>query len=216
MDIRQRKNLILLNHPLLKHKITLLRSKDTGTVLFRELVKEIAIMEGYEALNDLPLHEVDVVTPIEKAREPAIASDGLCFVPVLRAGLGMVEGFLTLVPTAQVGQIGLRRDEKSHKPIEYLCKLPASIGKTRVYVLDPMLATGGSAIKAVSLLKERGATDIRFVSIIAAPEGVASLLDKEPDVKLYVGALDRELNGNAYICPGLGDAGDRLFGTDKE
>lgn len=215
MDLSQCKNLKLVDHPLLKHKVTLLRKKETGTALFRELVREISIMEGYEAMRELPLVDMEITTPLEKAVEPAIKEDSLCFVPILRAGLGMVEGFLRLAPTASVGQIGLRRDEKTHQPIEYLCKLPSDLSKKKVYVLDPMLATGGSALKAVELLRERGAKDISFVSIIGAPEGVSLFLKSNPDVRLYLAALDRELNSSCYICPGLGDAGDRLFGTEK-
>jgi uracil phosphoribosyltransferase len=209
------KNVIILNHPLLQHKITLLRDENTGTNEFRQLVKEIAVMEGYEALRDLPTELVRVKTPIEVAEEPMISGKKLCFVPILRAGLGMVEGMLELVPSAKVGHIGLYRDEVTHKPHEYYCKLPFELEKRDIFVLDPMLATGGSAIDAVSLLKKKGAKNITFICIIGAPEGVTAFTKAFPNVKLYVGAMDRCLNANAYICPGLGDAGDRIFGTVK-
>jgi uracil phosphoribosyltransferase len=215
MDLRQYKNVTLLNHPLLKHKITIIRDKNTGTMQFRQLVKEISVLEGYEVLRDLPLEEVEVETPIEKTMQPTISGKKLCFVPILRAGLGMVDGFLELVPTAKVGHIGLYRDEKTKEPVEYFCKLPSSLGERTVYLLDPMLATGGSAIDAVKQLKKHGATKIIFVCIIAAPEGVKAFCEQNPDIPLYIGALDRCLNKNSYICPGLGDAGDRIFGTLK-
>lgn len=215
MEIKDMKNVILLDHPLLKHKITLLRDKTTGTNEFRRLVKEIAVLEGYEALRHLKTELIEVETPIEKAMEPRISGKKLCFVPILRAGLGMVEGMLDLVPSAKVGHIGLYRDEVTHEPHEYYCKLPYSISDREIYVLDPMLATGGSACDAIKLLKEKGAKNITFICIIAAPEGVKTFHDKYPDIPLYVGALDRCLNESAYICPGLGDAGDRIFGTVK-
>lgn len=213
MDISQYKNAIVLNHPLLKHKITLLRERATGTKEFRTLVKEIAMMEGYEALRHLPTELVEIETPIEKTMQPVISGKKLCFVPILRAGLGMVEGMLELVPSAKVGHIGMYRDETTHEPHEYFCKLPHDVEKREVYLLDPMLATGGSAIDAVKLLKARGVKNIHFICIIAAPEGVKAFSEVYPDVPLYIGALDRQLNENAYICPGLGDAGDRIFGT---
>jgi uracil phosphoribosyltransferase len=215
MDLRQYKNVTLLNHPLLKHKITIIRDKNTGTMQFRQLVKEISVLEGYEVLRDLPLEEIEVETPIEKTMQPTISGKKLCFVPILRAGLGMVDGFLELVPTAKVGHIGLYRNEKTKEPVEYFCKLPSSLNERTVYLLDPMLATGGSAIDAVKQLKKHGAEKIIFVCIIAAPEGVKAFCEKNPDIPLYIGALDRCLNENSYICPGLGDAGDRIFGTLK-
>lgn len=215
MEITNIPNVILLDHPLLKHKITLLRKKETGTNEFRRLVKEIAVLEGYEALRGLKTELVEVETPIETAKEPVISGKKLCFVPILRAGLGMVDGMLELVPSAKVGHIGLYRDETTHEPHEYFCKLPGNIEDREVFVLDPMLATGGSAKDAIKLLKERGARKITFICIIAAPEGVRVFHEAYPDIPLYIGALDRCLNENAYICPGLGDAGDRIFGTLK-
>lgn len=215
MEITDTPNVILLDHPLLKHKITLLRKKETGTNEFRRLVKEIAVLEGYEALRGLKTELIEVETPIETAKEPVISGKKLCFVPILRAGLGMVDGMLELVPSAKVGHIGLYRDETTHEPHEYFCKLPGNIEDRKVFVLDPMLATGGSAKDAIKLLKERGARKITFICIIAAPEGVRVFHEAYPDIPLYIGALDRCLNENAYICPGLGDAGDRIFGTLK-
>ena len=215
MDISMYKNVVLLDHPLLKHKITQLRDKTTGTNQFRLLVKEIAILEGYEALRDIPTHEIEIETPIEVTSQPVVSRKKLCFVPILRAGLGMADGMLELVPGATCGHIGLYRDEQTKEPVEYYCKLPSDIAEKDIYVIDPMLATGGSAIDAVKMLKKHGAQNITFICIIAAPEGVKAFSEKYPDIKLYVGALDRELNENAYICPGLGDCGDRTFGTVK-
>lgn len=213
MDISKYKNVTVLNHPLLNHKITLLRKKETGTKDFRTLVKEIALMEGYEALRNVPTKLVEIETPIEKSMQPVISGKKLCFAPILRAGLGMVEGMLELVPSAKIGHIGMYRDEKTHEPHEYFCKMPHDVENRDVYILDPMLATGGSAVDAVKLLKARGVKNIHFICIIAAPEGVDAFCKVYPDVDLYIGALDRQLNENAYICPGLGDAGDRIFGT---
>lgn len=213
MDISKYKNVTVLNHPLLSHKITLLRKKETGTKDFRTLVKEIALMEGYEALRKVPTKLVEIETPIEKSMQTVISGKKLCFAPILRAGLGMVEGMLELVPSAKIGHIGMYRDEKTHEPHEYFCKMPHDVENRDVYVLDPMLATGGSAVDAVKLLKARGVKNIHFICIIAAPEGVDAFCKVYPDVDLYIGALDRQLNENAYICPGLGDAGDRIFGT---
>ncbi|MCI6215539.1 MAG: uracil phosphoribosyltransferase [Mollicutes bacterium] len=213
MDISKYKNVTVLNHPLLSHKITLLRKKETGTKDFRTLVKEIALMEGYEALRNVPTKLVEIETPIEKSMQPVISGKKLCFAPILRAGLGMVEGMLELVPSAKIGHIGMYRDEKTHEPHEYFCKMPHDVENRDVYILDPMLATGGSAVDAVKLLKARGVKNIHFICIIAAPEGVDAFCKVYPDVDLYIGALDRQLNEKAYICPGLGDAGDRIFGT---
>ncbi len=213
MDISQYKNVILLDHPLLKHKISILRDKKTPVSQFRQLVKEIAVMEGFEALKDVKTSLVEIETPIEKTMQPMIEGSKLCFVPILRAGLGMVDGFVELVPTAKVGHIGLYRDEVTHEPHEYYCKLPEHLEDKEVYLIDPMLATGGSGIDAVKLLKQHGAKHLHFVCIIAAPEGVEAFEKEFPDIPLIVGALDRQLNENAYICPGLGDAGDRIFGT---
>jgi len=208
-----RDNIVILNHPLIQHKISRLRDKKTGTNEFRALVEEIAMLMGFEALSDLPTEMVEVETPIEKCMTPVIAGRKLAVVPILRAGLGMVEGLLDLVPTAKVGHIGLYRDEVTHEPHEYYCKLPHPIEERTIVVTDPMLATGGSAVAAVDFIKERGGKKIKFLCIIAAPEGLERLSAAHPDVQIYVGHLDRELNENAYICPGLGDAGDRIFGT---
>ena len=203
-----------MNHPLIQHKITRLRDKHTGTSEFRKIVEEIAILMGYEALRDLPLEDVEIETPIEKCKSPVISGRKLAVVPVLRAGLGMVNGITTLVPTAKIGHIGLYRDPETHKPHEYYCKLPESIGERLVVMVDPMLATGGSAVVAVDFIKQRGGKNIKCLFIIAAPEGLKALQEAHPDVEIYVGHLDRELNEAAYICPGLGDAGDRIFGTE--
>ena len=213
MEIKDYPNVTLLNHPLLKHKISILRDEKTPTSEFRQVVKEIAMMEGYEALKDVETKEVLIKTPIEETKQPVVEGKKLCFVPILRAGMGMVDGFTALVPTARVGHIGLYRDEVTHEPHEYYCKLPNNLEEKQIYVLDPMLATGGSAIDAVKLLKQHGAKHLHFVCIIAAPEGVQAFCEAYPDIPLTVGALDRQLNENAYICPGLGDAGDRIFGT---
>ena len=213
MEIKDYPNVTLLNHPLLKHKISILRDEKTPTSEFRQVVKEIAMMEGYEALKDVETKEVLIKTPIEETKQPVVEGKKLCFVPILRAGMGMVDGFTALVPTARVGHIGLYRDEVTHEPHEYYCKLPNNLEEKQIYVLDPMLATGGSAIDAIKLLKQHGAKHLHFVCIIAAPEGVKAFCEAYPDIPLTVGALDRQLNENAYICPGLGDAGDRIFGT---
>lgn len=202
-----------MTHPLIKHKITMLRKETTGTNEFRKIVEEIAILMGYEALSDLPTRDVLVKSPIEESMQPEIDGKKLAVVPILRAGLGMVNGILALVPSAKVGHIGLYRDPETHEPHEYYCKLPENIDQRQIVVVDPMLATGGSAIAAVDFIKQRGGTKIKFMSVIAAPEGVSALMQAHPDIQLYVGCLDRCLNENAYICPGLGDAGDRIFGT---
>ena len=200
-------------HPLVQHKISRLRDKNTGTNEFRALVEEIAMLMGYEALNDLPTEDVQVKTPLETCMTEVIAGRKLAIVPILRAGLGMVDGILNLVPASKVGHIGLYRDEKTHAPVEYYCKLPKPIEERIIVVTDPMLATGGSAIDAISQIKKHGGRKIKFMCIIAAPEGLKALEKAHPDVQIYVGHLDRELNEDAYICPGLGDAGDRIFGT---
>lgn len=206
-------NVIEMTHPLIKHKISRLRDKNTGTAEFRALVEEIAMLMGYEALKDLPTENVEIETPIEKCQSPVIAGKNLAIVPILRAGLGMVNGLSALVPTAKIGHIGLYRDEETHEPHEYYCKLPDHIDERLVVVTDPMLATGGSAIAAVDFIKQRGGKNIKFMAIIGAPVGIEKLMDAHPDITLYIGNIDRELNENAYICPGLGDAGDRIFGT---
>ncbi|HIX13847.1 MAG TPA: uracil phosphoribosyltransferase [Candidatus Anaerofilum faecale] len=204
---------MILDHPLVQHKISLLRSKRTGTKEFRDLVGEIATLMCYEATRDLPTEEVEIETPIAIARTRMLSGRKLAFVPILRAGLGMVDGMLTLVPAAKVGHIGLYRNEKTLEPVEYYCKLPEDIGERDVIVLDPMLATGGSACDAITLIKKRGARSIKFLCLIAAPEGVARLQETHPDVEIYIAAMDEKLNENGYIVPGLGDAGDRIFGT---
>ncbi len=212
-DIQKLKNVTILNHPLISHKIAILRSVDTSTKEFRELVEEISTLLTYEAFKDAPTQEVEVQTPLEKCTQQIVAENSIAIVPVLRAGLGMVSGVHTLFPTAKVGHIGMYRDEETLVPKEYYCKLPDGIENKRVIVLDPMLATGGSACAAIKLLKEKGCKDIRQMSIIAAPEGIMKIAAEHPDVKVFVAVLDRCLNENGYILPGLGDAGDRLFGT---
>lgn len=206
-------NVTIFDHPLIQHKISILRDKRTGTNEFRALIEEIAMLMGYEALRDLPLKDVKIETPIETCMTPMIAGKKLAVVPILRAGLGMVNGILALVPSAKVGHIGLYRDEITHEPHEYYCKLPSPIEQRTIVVTDPMLATGGSAVAAVDFIKQYGGRNIKFMAIIAAPEGLERLHKAHPDIQIYVGHLDRELNENAYICPGLGDAGDRIFGT---
>lgn len=206
-------NVIESTHPLIQHKISILRNKNTGTNEFRRLVDEIGMLMAYEALKDLPTQLVEIETPIETCMSPMLCGRKLVIVPILRAGLGMSSGILTLVPSAKVGHIGLYRDEETHEPHEYFCKLPPSISERLILVTDPMLATGGSAVSAVDLIKKKGGKNIKFVSLIAAPEGVKRLHEAHPDIQIYVGHIDRELNENAYICPGLGDAGDRIFGT---
>ena len=206
-------NVTIFEHPLIQHKISILRDKRTGTNEFRQLVDEIAMLEGFVALSDLPVEDVEVETPIETCMTPMIAGRKLAVVPILRAGLGMVSGILALVPSAKVGHIGMYRDEETHEPQEYYCNLPHPIAERTIVVCDPMLATGGSAIDAINQIKKHGGKNIKFMCIIAAPEGLERLHREHPDIQIYVGALDRQLNENAYICPGLGDAGDRIFGT---
>lgn len=206
-------NVTILDHPLIKHKISLLRNKKTGTNEFRTIIEEIAMLMGYEALRDLPTEDVEIETPIERCMTPMIAGRKLAVVPILRAGLGMVGGILALTPSAKVGHIGLCRNEETHEPEEYYCKLPTPIEERVIVVTDPMLATGGSAVAAINFIKQHGGKKIKFMSIIAAPEGIDRLMAAHPDIQLYVGQLDRCLNEDAYICPGLGDAGDRIFGT---
>ncbi len=203
----------VMTHPLIQHKISMMRDYRTGTNEFRKLTEEVATLMGYEALRDLPLEDVEVTTPIETCSTPMISGKKLAIVPILRAGLGMVGGILALVPSAKVGHIGLYRDHETHEPHEYYCKLPDPIELRTIVVLDPMLATGGSAVAAVDFIKQHGGRKIKFMCIIAAPEGLKRLQEAHPDIQIYVGHLDRELNSDAYICPGLGDAGDRIFGT---
>lgn len=212
-NLNNMENVFVLNHPLIQHKISLLRDENTGTSEFRKLIEEIAMLMGYEALSDLPMEEVEIKTPIETCMTPVIAGKKLAIVPILRAGLGMVNGIQALVPTAKVGHIGLYRDPETHEPHEYYCKLPEPIEQRTIVVLDPMLATGGSAAEAVTFIKQHGGVNIKFMCIIAAPEGVKRLREAHPDIQIYIGHLDRCLNDHAYICPGLGDAGDRIFGT---
>ena len=204
---------MIVEHPLLQHKISLLRNKQTGTKEFRDLVGEIATLLCYEATRDLPLEEVEIETPITMAKTKVLAGRKLALVPILRAGMGMLDGMLTLLPAAKVGFIGLYRDEETLQPVEYFCKLPQDIAERDVLVLDPMLATGGSASAAITFLKQRGCHNIRLVNLIAAPEGIARVQKDHPDVNIYVAACDEKLNEHGYIVPGLGDAGDRLFGT---
>lgn len=204
---------LIMDHPLIQHKLTFLRDKHTGSKEFRALVSEIATLICYEATRDLPLKEVETETPMVKATTKVIAGRKLAFVPILRAGLGMVEGVLTLVPAAKVGHIGLYRDHKTLQPVEYYSKLPSDLPERDVIVLDPMLATGGSAVDAISIIKRSHPKSIKFMCIIAAPEGIKVLTEAHPDVQVYCAAVDEKLNENGYILPGLGDAGDRIFGT---
>lgn len=203
----------IMTHPLIKHKIGIIRRKETGNRDFRELVSEIASLMCYEATKDLPLEKVEIETPICKTVVEEIRGKKLAIVPILRAGLGMVDGMLDMIPAAKVGHVGMQRDEETHEPVEYYFKIPDDISQREVFVVDPMLATGGSAVDAISMLKKRGAKKIIFMCIIAAPEGVERLKSEHPDVNIYIGALDEKLNENKYIVPGLGDAGDRIFGT---
>lgn len=203
----------VFDHPLIQHKLAIMRDKETSTKDFRELVREIATLMAYEATRDLPLEEVEVETPICKATMKMLAGESLAIIPILRAGLGMVDGFLSLVPNARVGHIGMFRDPETKQPVEYYCKLPEDIDKRHLFVVDPMLATGGSASAAISLLKEKGAKKITLMCLISAPEGIAVIEEDHPDVDIFVAAKDSHLNEHAYIVPGLGDAGDRLYGT---
>ena len=205
--------LTVVDHPMVQHKLAILRDRETSSKQFRELVREIALFEGYEATRDFPLREVSVETPVATTSCCAIEGKKVAVVPILRAGLGMVEGILDLVPAARVGHIGLFRDPETHEPHTYYCKLPADVDQRTCLLVDPMLATGGSAVAAIRYLREAGVKDVRLLCIIAAPEGVARILEADPDVQLYVAAVDDRLNDQAYIVPGLGDAGDRIFGT---
>lgn len=206
-------NVNVMTHPLIQHKVTLIRSVETGTKDFRQLLEEIALLMGYEITRDLPLEDVEVQTPLVKAIGKQIAGKKLGIVPILRAGLGMVNGLLELMPMAKVGHVGMYRDPETLQPVEYYCKLPSDLAERRIIVTDPMLATGGSAAAAISLLKEKGAKDIQLMCLVAAPEGVEVVNKAHPDVRIYVAALDEKLNDHGYILPGLGDAGDRIFGT---
>ena len=203
----------VIDHPLIVHKLSIMRNKKTGSKDFRELLNEIAMLMGYELTRDLPLEDIVIETPVSKMTAKKISGKKLAIVPILRAGLGMVDGLQTLVPVAKVGHIGLYRDPDTHKPVEYYCKLPLDIEERTVILVDPMLATGGSAVDALTMLKNKGCKDIRFMCLVAAPEGVKKVQEDHPDVDIFAAALDEKLNDHAYIVPGLGDAGDRIFGT---
>ena len=202
-----------LNHPLIEHKLAILRDKNTGTKEFRELIEEIASVLCYEAMKDAKLKKTIIETPLEKYETGKLDEDKYAFVPILRAGMGMLDGVIRMIPNAKIGHIGMYRDEKTFKPINYYFKVPKDIEKREVFILDPMLATGGSAIDTIEHLKGKGVKKIKFLCIIAAPEGIKEVTTKYPDVKIYTAHIDRELNDNKYICPGLGDAGDRIYGT---
>ena len=203
----------VINHPMVQHKLTIMRDKETGSKDFRQLLKEIALLMGYEVTRDIPLEDVEIETPICKTTAKRVSGRKLAIVPILRAGIGMVDGMLDLIPVARVGHIGLYRNEETHNPVVYYCKLPEDIQDRLVIVTDPMLATGGSACDALSMLKERGCTNIRLMCLVGAPEGIERVRMAHPDVDIYLAAVDDHLNENAYIVPGLGDAGDRIFGT---
>ncbi len=203
----------VFDHPLIQHKVAQIRDKNTNTRDFRQLVKEIAMLMTYESTRDLKLEDVDIETPICATKVKMLKGEDVAIVPILRAGLGMVDGVLEIIPNAKVGHVGLYRDPETHEPVEYYCKLPADIDKRQIFVVDPMLATGGSAIAAINFVKQRGGKHIIFMCMIAAPEGIEALQKAHPDVDIYIAAKDEKLNENAYIVPGLGDAGDRIFGT---
>lgn len=205
--------IVIMDHPLIQHKIGIIRKKDTSSKEFREMISEVAMLMCYEATRDLPLEPIEIETPISKMTARQLAGKKMAVVPILRAGLGMVEGMLAMIPAAKVGHIGLYRDPETLEPVEYYCKLPSDIARREVFVTDPMLATGGSATAAIKMLKQKGAKKIHFMCIIAAPEGVRKMQEEHPDVDMFIGALDERLNDHGYIVPGLGDAGDRIFGT---
>lgn len=211
--VKKMSTLHVIDHPLITHKLTIMRRKETGSKDFRELLNEIAMLMGYEITRDLPLEDIEIETPVSKMIAKTISGKKLAIVPILRAGLGMVDGLLSLVPVAKVGHIGLYRDPATHKPVEYYCKLPADIEERITIVVDPMLATGGSSSDALTMLKAKGIKNLKLMCLVAAPEGVRKVQEDHPDVDIYIAALDDHLNENAYIIPGLGDAGDRLFGT---
>ncbi len=203
----------VIDHPLIQHKLTIIRDKNCGTKVFREVVDEIAMLMAYEVSRDMPLEDIVIETPITESTQKTLSGKKVAIVPILRAGIGMVDGILELIPAAKVGHIGLYRDEETLEPHEYFVKLPSDISQRQLFVVDPMLATGGSAIMAMDMLKKRGASNIKFMCLVAAPEGVKALRDAHPDIDVYTAALDDHLNEDGYIVPGLGDAGDRLFGT---
>ena len=205
--------IVVMDHPLIRHKIGFIRRKETGTKEFRETISEIAMLMCYEATRDLRLEDVDIETPICKTTVKQLAGKKLAVIPILRAGLGMVDGMLSMIPTAKVGHIGLYRDPDTSKPVEYYCKIPADCAEREIFVVDPMLATGGSASEAITMLKVRGCKNIHFLCIIAAPKGIEVLKEAHPDVDIFIGSVDEKLNDHNYIVPGLGDAGDRIFGT---
>lgn len=207
-------NITICDHPLIKHKLTMIRQKTTGTNEFRTIVAELAMLIGYEALRDLELEDISIETPYETAMCPVICGKKPVIVPILRAGLGMSEGLLKLIPAAKVGHIGVSRDKQTLEAKAYFCKMPGDLDKRRILVMDPMLATGGSAAEAIRFIKERGGRDITFLCIVAAPEGLDHLQKTHPDVKIFAGNLDREINASGYVCPGIGNAGDRIFGTE--
>lgn len=206
----------VIDHPLIQHKLTMIREKNCGTKVFREVVNEIAMLMAYEVSRDMPLEDVVIETPMGKSTQKTLSGKKVAIIPILRAGIGMVDGILELIPAAKVGHVGLYRDEETLQPHEYFVKLPEDIASRQLFVVDPMLATGGSAIMAIDSLKERGASNIKFVCLVAVPEGVKALQEAHPDVDIYTAALDERLNEDGYIVPGLGDAGDRLFGTPAE
>lgn len=203
----------VINHPMISHKLTLMRMKETGSKDFRQLLQEISLLMGYEITKDFPLRTVEIETPVAKMDAPILAGKKVAIVPILRAGLGMVDGLLELIPVAKVGHIGLYRDPETHTPVEYYCKMPPDIEKRLVIVVDPMLATGGSASDAITMIKARGCKNIKLMCLVGAPEGAEKVLTDHPDVDIYIAAMDEKLNENKYIIPGLGDAGDRIFGT---
>ena len=203
----------VIDHPLIQHKLTIIREKSCGTKVFREVVDEIAMLMAYEVSRDMPLEDIEIETPMGKTIQKTLTGKKVAIVPILRAGIGMVDGMLELIPAAKVGHVGLYRDEETFEPVEYFVKLPADIAERQLFVVDPMLATGGSAIMAIDLLKKRGATNIKFVCLVAAPEGIKALEKAHPDIELYCASIDDHLNEQGYIIPGLGDAGDKIFGT---
>ena len=211
--MKEFKNVHILDHPLIRHKLAIIRDKNTNTKQFREIISELATLMAYESFKDVPTQEIEVETPLEVTKQTIVKENSIAIVPILRAGLGMVDGLLKLVPSARVGHIGLYRDPETHLPIEYYCKMPPDIAERHVFVVDPMLATGGSASAAIDFLKQRGCNSIKLMCLIGCPEGVKAVTEAHPDVDLYLAALDEKLNEHDYIVPGLGDAGDRIFGT---